>query len=158
MTPDVNKIGPNIFIDFSIIQKSDLTRLTTELDYLIAYGKKVYSWSKLLTPIEQARWCSLQVIPRSQEEKDKHIKIRELRDSGSSYEEIATELNIKHKDIGWYLSRDPKKEWTLMDYILDFYKKDSSVYPKVDAIIDPDKNVVERFSKIGIHGNVVERI
>ena len=158
MVVDAQQVGMNVFIEFKIIRESNPIKLAEEIDKLIAHGKKVYSWSKTVTPIEQATFCSLKVIPRSAEEKDRHKKIKELRDSGYSYDEISKELKIHTREIGFFLKRDFRKEWTLTDYILDYYKKDSSIYPKVDIIIDPDPVLVERFKKIGIHGNVLERL
>ena len=155
---DVHKVGTNIFLEFKIIQDSNPVKLANEIDILIAYGKKVYSWSKAITPKQQALFCSQKVIPRSAEDKEKHKKIKELRDSGASYDEISRELNVNAREIGFFLKRDVRKEWTLKDYILDYYKKDSAIYPKVDVIIDPDPSLVERFKKIGIHGHVLERV
>lgn len=155
---DVRQVGVNVFVEFKIIQDSNPIRLALEIDNLIAYGKKVYSWSKLVTPHQQALYCTTKIIPRPPEEKEKHRRIKEMRDSGASYEEISNELAVNAKEIGFFLKRPLNKEWSLADYFLDFYKKDSSIYPKVDVIIDPDPNLIERFKKIGIHGNIVERV
>ena len=83
---DAHNVGINIFIEFKIIQDSNPIKLAEEIDKLIAYGKRVYSWSKSITPIQQATFCSLQVIPRDEDEKERHKKIKELRDIGASYD------------------------------------------------------------------------
>jgi len=50
------------------------------------------------------------------------------------------------------------KENGLYDYVWNYEFKDSSIYSKVDFIIDSDAKLVERFRNKGIPGNVIGAI
>jgi len=47
----------NIMIDFSILLTGDIEVLKQEWDILIGAGKKIYLWSKTVTPIDMCIWC-----------------------------------------------------------------------------------------------------
>lgn len=85
-------------------------------------------------------------------------KVRELRRQKKSFPEISTALNIPVEQIGFYLTADPNKTWTLDDFIKDYFVKDSSMYPKADFVIDPNSRFVERFQLKGLDGNCIEKI
>jgi len=48
--------GPNVFIEFNIIQNSSINAVKKELDLLIGYNKLVYLWSKTIPIKEMASW------------------------------------------------------------------------------------------------------
>ena len=91
-------------------------------------------------------------------EKDLRKKIKELRLQKKPYKEISEETNTPLWKIGFYLSMKEDKVWTLDDWIKDYYKKDSSVYPKADFVIDPDEKFVNRFQTSGRDGNCIEKL
>jgi hypothetical protein len=147
----------NIFIDFSIIQKSNPSKLKDELDLLVSLKNKVYLWSKTIDLVTMRRYC-LSIKYSNIEDKELHKKVIELRAKKKQYSEISKETSLPIWKIGFYLTTDPEKEWTLDDWIKDYVKKDSAIYSKVDFIIDPDKKIVDRFKSRGIDGNCIEKI
>lgn len=149
----------NVFIDFSIIKNSQIKELREELDTIIQLRNKIFLWSKVVTPSEMMIYCLSKTVPIDKAEKELHKKCYELRNIEClSYKEIEEKTGVKSRRIGFYSKVDPEKEWKLSDWILDYYKKDSSVYQKVDFIIDRDPKLIERFRKIGIKGNVIENL
>lgn len=54
--------------------------------------------------------------------------------------------------------KEKDKSWKLSDWFVDFFIKDSSIYDKVDFVIDPDQRVVDRFKNFGRGGNVLKVI
>ena len=148
----------NIFVDFEIIINSDQEKLKTELDILIVLKNKVYVWSKEYLPQQMKEYCSKKVIPISKEEFETHLKIRGMRVQKKSFKEISEATKVPVWKISFYLKNDPDKPWTLDDWIVDYYKKDSSVYSKVDFLIDPNPKLVQRFERIGIPGTIIEKL
>lgn len=49
--------GPNVYIEFGILQNSDLEVVKRELDLLISYGKLIFVWSKEFSPMQMATWA-----------------------------------------------------------------------------------------------------
>lgn len=148
----------NVFIEFEIIKKSNPQILYKELDILLATDKRIYVWSKTISPTEMRKHCLTSLVFLPKDELEIHKKAYNMRTDGSSYQEIAEETKIPLKQLGWYIRTNPDKQWTIDDWIADYYKKDSSVYSKVDAIIDNDEKIVERFKKKGILGNTIRQI
>jgi len=149
----------NIFIDFEIVKDSNLVELREELDKLIQLKNRIYLWSKTKSPIEMRAWCLAQVVTLPEEERIKHEECYNLRHKEClSYQEINEKTGVSTRTIGFYVSVRPDKKWTLDDWIVDYYKKDSSIYPKVDFIIDPDEKIVDRFKRISINGTVIEKL
>lgn len=148
----------NVFIEFEIIKNSDLQELKTELDKLIGAGHKIYTWSKKITPLEMRRYCVINGINRNKNELNEHKKVLELREKRKTYKEIAEELNLKEDKVSYYINTQMFDKWVIDDWIVDYYKKDSSVYSKVDFVVDSDPKLVERFEKSGIKGNVLTKL
>ena len=148
--------GKNIFLDFEIILKSLPAKLKKELDVIIQLNKDIYIWSKKYTTKEMQEYCKS--IKFENEEKEEHKKVIELRKESKTYEEIKNQLNIPIWKIGFYLSTDIKEHWELDDWIKDYMIKDSSIFQKVDFIVDPDKKLVDRFKSRGIDGNCLSEI
>ena len=149
--------GANVFIDFEIILKSPTAELMKELDTIIQLQNKIYLWSKTYLPSEMKAKCLRTVMPLPEEERKLHEECFRLRNLECiSYDEISKKTGVSPRRIGFFSKVSPKKTWTLDDWIVDYFKKDSSIYPKVDFIIDPNPKVVERFKQIGIPGNVIE--
>lgn len=150
--------GQNVFIEFEIIKKSNKNKLYKELDVILATGKKVFVWSKLISPIEMRRFCINTHIDIPEDEKIIHKKAYDMRREGATYESISEETKIPIKQLGWYLANNPNKSWVLDDWVADYYIKDSSAYQKADIVIDCDEKIIEKFRKNGIPGNVIESI
>lgn len=150
--------GTNVFIDFEIIQKSNLKTLVKELDILIAAGKKIYLWSKTVLPESMKRLCQNTIISLDPTEKETHKKVYQMRIANKTYQEISQVTGIPIKNLSFYVKFDPDKPWLLSDWIMDYYQKDSSVYPKVDLVIDNRIELVEKFKKRGVPGNWIEKL
>jgi len=150
--------GPNLFIDFSIIQKSPLQNLTVEFDKVIRAGKLIFVWSKTVAPLKMEEHCKSLIIHRKPEEKTTHANCHKLRAEGKLYSEIAEELKIALPTVSFYTTTDPNREWTLDDWIQDYKSKDSTVYSKVDILADPDPKVVDRFKRQGIEAHLIEKL
>lgn len=148
----------NVFIDFSIIQNSDLQELKSEFDKLIIAGKKIFIWSKKALPSEMSRFCKNIKIQRDPEEINLHKEVLASRAKRNSYKDIADDLDIDIGKVSYFANIRLFEEWNLDDWIIDYYKKDSSIYPKVDFVIDPDQKVVDRFARNGVNGNVVDKL
>jgi len=149
---------PNVFIDFEIILKSKKQDIVRELDVLITMEKLIYLWSKKYSPQEMISYCNKIIIDEITEEKELHKKVIEMRKERKTYTEISDELGIKPERIGYFLSVDVNKVWKLTDWIKDFYVKDSAFYDKVDILIDPDENIVNRFLKRGKYARLADKI
>lgn len=91
-------------------------------------------------------------------ERELHKTIIELRKEKKTYKEISEKTNTPLWKLGFYLSTNINKIWTLDDWIKDYYKKDSSVYQKADFVIDPDQRFVDKFQIAGLNGNCIEKI
>lgn len=103
--------------------------------------------------------CLRTIVVLPEDERKLHKECFRLRNIEClSYDEISEKTGVKPRRIGFFAAVNPHKQWTLDDWIVDYYKKDSSVYSKVDFIIDPNSKIVERFSRIGIPGNVIEKL
>lgn len=151
--------GVNVFIDYEIILKSPVEELRKDMDMIIHLQNKIFLWSKTYLPSEMRMHCLRTEVPLPKEEKELHQQCFRLRNIEClSYDEITERTGVNSRRIGFFASVNPLKKWTLDDWIVDYYKKDSSVYPKVDFIIDPNPRVVERFATIGIPGNVIENL
>lgn len=148
----------NVFIDFSIVVNSDVKRLSQEFDILIAAQKKIYIWS-VNVPIEDMMFfCQNTEVPTDKEEKEKAKKCWKLRKDGKTYKSISEETEVPLERVGFYVNRDPDKSWVLDDWVVDYFVKDSSVYAKVDMVIDPEQRFVDKFKRANIEGNVIQRI
>lgn len=148
--------GKNIFIEFEIIKDSNPNILYKELDILMASRKRIFVWSKEIPPVMMRNYCINTPVDIPQEELERHNKAYEMRYEGCSYQEISEATGIPEKQLGWYIATKPGRVWVLDDWIADYYLKDSSVYQKVDAIVDINDRMVERFRRRGIPGNVME--
>lgn len=79
-------------------------------------------------------------------------------------QEFAIMIANGMKIYAWHSNIDPVEMavWAqtndLLDFIWNFYKKDSFHYSKVDVIIDSDEKLVNKFKARGIHGNVLTSI
>jgi hypothetical protein len=148
--------GKNVFIEFKIIKESAPDLLYKELDVLLATGKRIFVWSKTVPPQLMRAHCAQTGVKLPQEELDKHSKVYEMRRELATYQEISEVTGIPVRQLGWYIATTPNRQWTLDDWIADYYIKDSAVYQKVDAIIDCEDKVVEKFKRRGIPGNTLE--
>jgi hypothetical protein len=149
-------VEKNIFIDFSIIKNSNPEKLKDELEVLVALKNNIFIWSKTVSPKIMKDYCK-NIIFDLTDEKEKHLKIIKMRAEKKSYKEISDATGVPIKRLGFFLSTSPNKQWTLDDWIKDYYIKDSMIYSKVDFVIDPDPKFVNRF-QIRADGNLVERI
>lgn len=150
-------VDKNIYIDFSIIQKSDPKKLREELEVLIQLRNKIYIWSKVVSPLQMRMFC-LGIKYKDITNKVIHNRIIELRKEKKTYNEIAQETGVPMKQLSFYLTTSPDKEWTLDDWIMDYHPKDSTMYAKADVVVDPDPKFVERFQFKGIEANCIEKI
>ena len=148
----------NVFIEFEIIRNSNLQNLITELDILIAAKKCIYLWSKDFTPSYMKQFCKSTIIPVPQDEHILHKKIRQLKAKGKTYKEISEETGISVKSMSYYLKFTPDDKNLLSGWIIDYYKKDSAIYAKVDILVDNDSKIVNRFIRAGKEAHLVERI
>jgi len=148
----------NVFIDFDIIKKSNLDSLYKELDLLIITGKKIYLWSKTVSPSKMKEYCDSITVSPADYSKEIHTKAIGLRIKHKTYKEIADELNIPVRMVGFYTKNDPEKKWKLSDWIIDYHTKDSSVYEKIDYLVDCDKKLVERFQRAGRKATLIEKV
>jgi hypothetical protein len=48
--------GPNIYIEFSILENSDKDTLKTEMEFLIKSGRLIFLWSKTVAIIDMVSW------------------------------------------------------------------------------------------------------
>lgn len=151
--------GVNVFVDYEIILNSPVEELRKDLDGIIQLQNKIYVWSKAHFPSEMRMHCLKTIVTLPEDERKLHEECFRLRNIEClSYDEISQKTGVKPRRIGFFAAVNPYKNWTLDDWIVDYYKKDSSVYSKVDFIIDPNPKIVERFSRIGIEGNVIEHL
>lgn len=149
----------NVFVEFGIVQASDLKRLADEFDILIAARKKIFLWSKTITPAEMQAHCKALKIGMSKEEKELHEKCWKLRkEELKTFKEIAEQTETSMERVSFYVKVDPAWDWTLDDWIAGYYHKDSSVYPKVDVVIDNNKDTVNRFIRAGRTANFIEKV
>lgn len=149
----------NVFIDFEIIKNSSIEGLREELDTIIKLRNKIYVWSKQYTPSEMRKYCLKTKVDTSEQEKELHKECFQLRNVEClSYNEINEKTGVPIKQIGFYAAVTPDKKWTLDDWIVDYHNKDSSMYQKVDFIVDSNERLVERFRRTGIEGNVIDKI
>jgi len=151
--------GINVFIDFSIIQKSNPSSLYKELDLLIRIGKSIHIWSKSTSIKEMKEYCKTLKIAPEDYDATIHAKVFVLRHKDKrSYQSIADELGIKLDLVSFYVNSDPTKPWVLDDWIVDYHFKDSSIYEKIDILIDNDQNLVQRFKRANRSANYVENV
>ncbi len=148
--------GTNVFVEYRIIRESNPVLLYKELDLLLAIGKRVFVWSKTVPIVTMRLYCINTPITISEDEKKKHTKAYNMRYEGATYQEISEATDMKIDQLGWYVSNNPNKQWTLDDWIADYYVKDSSVFKKADAVVDCSQRIIDRFSRFGIPGNVLE--
>lgn len=149
----------NIFIEFQVVINSDPSSLYRELDLLIAAGKRIFLWSKTVTPEMMERHAKKLKIPIPKEDLKEHKECWELKNKERlTYQEIADKLKIPLKKVSYYTRNDPDRDWNLDDWIVDYYQKDSSVYPRVDILVDNDERLVNRFKRAGREANLVERV
>jgi hypothetical protein len=150
-------VNQNIFIEHSIIQNSNPKKLREEMELLIALKNKIFVWSKTVSPIQMKINC-LAIKFEDIKESELHKTVCKMKLDKKSYKEITESTGVPMWKIGFYLTTDPNKIWTLNDWIKDYYKKDSAIYSKVDFIIDSDKKLIDRFKSAGIDGNLIEKI
>jgi hypothetical protein len=149
----------NIFIDFQVILDSQKKELKTELDTIIQLQNRIYLWSKKFFPEQMRLHCLKTEMNLDDKEIEIHKECYKLRNVDLlSYQEISDKLGISPKRIGFFSKVSPNKKWTLDDWVIDYFNKDSSVYSKVDFVIDSDPKIVERFAKIGIKGNIINKL
>ena len=149
----------NVFIDFEIVEKSNIDSLYKELDLIILAGKKIHLWSKTKSPKDMEKYCTNVVIIPAEYNKDIHVQARELRRKHKkTYQEIATHLKIPVKMVGFYVKNDPDKPWRLSDWIVGYHAKDSSIYEKVDYLVDCDQRLVDRFKRAGRKATFIEKV
>lgn len=149
----------NIFIEFQIIRESDTESLTKELDMMIAAGKRIHIWSKTVPPVEMAKYCYSVKINPPAKEKELHEKIWHLRHKErKTFADIATLLDIPTKRISYFVKVPPTRGWRLSDWIVSYEKKDSSIYPKVDFLVDNDEKLVARFKRVGRKANLISKV
>lgn len=149
----------NVFIEFEVIKRSDPNSLYQELDLLIAAGKRIYLWSKNETPEVMEAYARKLEIPIPKKDLEEHKVCWELKNKERlAYQEIADKMGITLKKVSYYVRNNPDRKWTLDDWIMDYYQKDSSVYPRVDILVDNDPKVVERFKRAGRDANLVEKV
>lgn len=148
----------NVFIDFSIIEKSDLQNLVKELDVLIAAGKEIHVWSKSYTPDVMQLKCELIQVPVTDEEFKLHDTVYRMKLGGYTYTEIAEKVGKESSTLGYYGRIPPSKSLSLHNWIKGYHNKDSSMYPKVDILIDPDEKTVARFERNGYEAHHVEAV
>ena len=150
-----NMNGKNVFIEFKIVKDSNPTALYKELDILLATGKRIFVWSKTVPPIIMRQHCISTLVDIPEEEIERHKKAYGMRYAGATYQDISETTDIPIRQLGWYLSNSPDRQWVLDDWIADYYVKDSAVYQKVDAIVDCEDRIVEKFKRRGIPVNVL---
>lgn len=149
----------NVFIDFEIIEKSNISSLYKELDLLIRAGKKIHLWSKTKSPQLMEKYCNITTVTPLDYNKEIHIQARELRRKNKkTYQEIAAALKIPIKMVGFYAKNDPEKPWKLADWIIGYHAKDSAIYEKVDYLVDCDKRLVDRFIRAGRKATFIEKV
>jgi hypothetical protein len=149
----------NVFLDFQIIQDSNLVKLSEEMDILIAGGKTIYIWSKTISPENMKKFCIKLVVPTPTEEKELHNKIFLLRHKDrKTFREISEELKIPLNKVSYFSKADPLREWTLDDWIEDYLPKDPSLYQKVDYLVDPNEKLVDKFKRAGRNATLVKEI
>ena len=147
----------NIFVDFSIVTKSNPKKLKEEFDLLIQFKNQIFIWSKTILPESMRAYC-LSVKFVDPNEAELHKNILKLRKEKKPFKEISDVTGVPLWKLSYYLVTRDTKVWTLDDWIKDYYKKDSSIYPKVDFVIDPDQKLVDRFQTAGLDGNCIEKI
>jgi len=150
--------GKNVFIEFQIIKLSNLDNLIKELDILIAGNKKIFLWSNSVSVEQMQKYCLSIIIKKTEEELDKHKKCLELRLKSKLYKEIAAEIGISTSEVSYYLNSDPERMWTLDDWISDYFPKDSSIYDKIDILIDNNQKIVDRFKNRGIESHFIQKV
>lgn len=128
----------------------------TELDKLVALKNNIYVWSKTISIVEMRTFCIN--IKYDLNETETHLKIIELRKQKKSFKEISETTGVLLEQISFYLTTDPNKQWTLDDWIKGYFIKDSSIYQKVDFVIDPDPKFVNRFKSKKIDGHILEKL
>lgn len=149
----------NVFIEFQVVINSDPSSLYQELDLLIAAGKRIFLWSKTVAPEVMELQAKKIQIPIPEEDLKEHKECWELKNKERlTYQEIADKLGMPLKKISYYSRNDPDRDWTLDDWVVDYYKKDSSVYPRVDILVDNDEKMVNRFKRAGREANLVEKV
>ena len=151
--------GVNVFIEFQIVKDSQLSSLLGELDILIAAGKKIHLWSKTVDPKTMETYCKSIKIPTPPIEKELHQKVWLLRHKDrKTFGDIANFLGIPIPKVSYFSKTDPTREWVLADWIYSYEKKDSSVYPKVDFLVDNDQRLIDRFKRSGRIANLVTKV
>lgn len=147
----------NVFIDFDIIKQSNPQKLKEEFETIIMRKNNIFIWHKNIDPARMREYC-LGIKFDTPEEKETHNKIIQLRKEKKTYKEISEQTNTPIWKLSFYLSLKAEKIWTLDDWIKNYLKKDSSIYQKVDFVIDPVEKFVNRFKLKGIDGNCIEKI
>lgn len=151
--------GPNVFIEFQIIKDSDPSSLSRELDILIARGKKIHIWSKTTSVKDMQTFCKSIVLPTPPSEAELHKNIFVLRHKHKkTYKEIADRLGIPVERVGYFTQADPLRTWKLDDWVISYQVKDSSIYDKVDYLVDNDERFVERFKRAGRPATFIRKI
>jgi len=149
----------NVFIDFEIIEKSDPTSLYKELDLIILAGNKIHICSKTKSIQEMKKYCNnLKISPLNYNKKI-HEQARFLRKKDKkTYQEIASTLKISTNMVGFYVKNDPNESWVLSDWIIGYHIKDSTIYDKIDYLVDCDKRLVDKFLRAGRKATFIEKV
>ncbi|MCK9428934.1 MAG: hypothetical protein M0R17_02850 [Candidatus Omnitrophica bacterium] len=147
----------NVFVDFSIIEKSEKKKLKDELETLVSLKNYIYVWSKTVDIYKMRLYC-LNIKYNNPDEVKTHQDIHTLRLQKKPYKEISEITKVPIEKLSFYLSTKPGKIWTLDDWIKDYMMKDSSIYSKADFIIDPDQRFVDRFKSKGIEANCINQL
>lgn len=148
----------NVFIEFQILKNSKLSNLITELDVLIANKKLVFIWSKTELPQIMKLYCNSIEVPIPITEVNTHKEVRKLKAQGKTYKEIVEKTGVPIKEMAYFLKYNPSQKYFLSDWIIDYYKKDSSIYGKVDIIIDNDHKIIDRFLRANKEAYLIEKV
>jgi hypothetical protein len=149
----------NVFISFDIIKNSNPQNLYKELDLLILAKKKIHLWSKAISPEDMAKYCKGFTITPEDYNAEQHQIAWNLRNKEKlSYQDISKKLDINLGLVGFYVRTKPGISWKISDWIEGYHPKDSSVYEKIDYLVDNDKKLVEKFIKAGRKANYIERL
>lgn len=151
--------GINVFIEFGIIEKSNPTSLYKELDLLILAQKYIHLWSKTKSPAEMKEYCSKIVVQPEDYSKEKHEQAYRMRHrENKTYKEISDLLETPISLVSFYVRANPKRPWLLSDWIVGYHPKDSSIYEKIDVLVDNDQRLVDKFKRAGRKANFVEKV
>ena len=156
---NISEVKTNVFIDFQIILQSEINKLSKELDVLLAGGKKIYLWSKTASVQEMKEYCKHIRTPVDKKTKKLHQKSFLMRHQDKkTLADIAKKLDLTLSQVSYFIHNNPLHEWVLDDWIESYLYKDSSLYSKVDYLVDCNKKLVDKFKKAGREATLIERL